>query len=194
MPRRARPAKQEIEISYAYDAETLGNQLIDQHHGHLIQAKILWLFTTQERKKCDRVRAASAAKLPPLQRFLASGTAASVQDGHDFLILIDVKQWGQLAQHQRLALVDHELSHCSVSDSGKWTIVGHDVEELTHIIARHGLWRNELAEMGKVSARQLHLLTDEVDRSPISAEARAELERLLGDVQLDPSDDPEASE
>jgi hypothetical protein len=64
----------------------------------------------------------------------------------------------------RMALVDHELSHCwfaTVDNDGVtqkfhqdgspwWTIRGHDLEEFCGVVERHGLWSEDLRAMARV--------------------------------------------
>ena len=152
---------QDIVITEALDAARIGGELIAEYHLHLLDARILYLFTTQQRKKCDRVRLASAHKFSALHRYLSSvhireTPEASVDYGADFLILIDREEWKRLSPRQQRALIDHELTHCArvekITDTGvegHWAIRGHDVEEFSDIIQRHGLWRQDLKNMAK---------------------------------------------
>jgi hypothetical protein len=170
----------EVHIRPALAAQEVGVRLIREHHIHLEEARILWLFTTAKRKKCDRVRLASAKKLSAMERYLSSGNE-SVETGYDFIGLIGVREWEGLTDQQRVALVDHELCHMAVflkdgelnrwrrfdpnydvlSDEIEWRygVRGHDLEEFTEVIERHGLWsadRQEFAEAA-TRARQLRL-------------------------------------
>jgi hypothetical protein len=158
-PKRAAPKKgtpKEIIIARLPEAERIANGLIEAHHTHLISAKIVYLSTTAKRKKCDRVRLGSAQKASGLLKWslAEAGTPA------DFIILISQGDWQWLPETHRVALVDHELAHCwrFVTDKGResWGLRGHDVEEFTEIIARHGLWRREHEELASV-VRQLPL-------------------------------------
>ena len=166
-------AKNEVVIREADPVEHIANRLIQAHHSHLADAKILYLFTSAKRKKCDRVRLGSAQKLSGLLRYLSSGTAASVADGYDFVVLIGSNEWRSLEEHQRMALVDHELSHCwryeKVDRKGnttdRWGLRGHDLEEFTDVVARHGLWRMEHKTMNRVM-RQLRLTEAESEAEP----------------------------
>lgn len=66
----------------------------------------------------------------------------------DFLIEVNWTAWRDLTGPQRVALIDHELSHFSISTSEKGdtlkTILGHDVEEFHSIVSRWGLWHAPL--------------------------------------------------
>jgi hypothetical protein len=141
----------EIVIRQAHEAAKMAEELIPKFHLHLLDARLLFLFTTQERKKCNRVRLGSAAKLSALQRYLSSNKT-SVEEGFDFLILIDQQQWAVLTHDQRVALIDHELCHCgrvetAKSDGtieGRFVLLAHEIEEFYGVVQRHGLWRREL--------------------------------------------------
>jgi putative metallopeptidase len=46
---------------------------------------------------------------------------------------------------QRRALVDHELNHLNIDiDTGKYSLLPHDLEEFSGIVRRHGLWRDSV--------------------------------------------------
>ena len=150
------PEKQ-ITIKPAHEAERMAQPIIEQHHSHLVGARILFLLTTQERTRGLRTVLASAQKLPALQKYLSSGGEHAVEEWHDFLILISETEWNALTREQRIALVDHELCHCWADpETGAWQLRGHDVEEFADVIARHGLWKQDVRTFGEV-IRQLRL-------------------------------------
>jgi hypothetical protein len=161
----------------------VARELITEHHPHLLAANILYVFTDQRRKRCDRVRLGSAAKMNALQRFLASGFDG-VEEGPNFIILIDSVLWAELTRDQRAALVDHELCHCAVfvngiDDAGfkgwrRWTnelkpidqwddwrfgMRGHDIEEFGEVLFRHGFWKPDAPEkkFGEIVALQTRI-------------------------------------
>lgn len=169
-------------LTVAHEVRAIANPLMHEHHGHLAGAQILFIFTDQKRKRCDRVRLGSAGKLTALQRFLSSGLD-SVEAGADFVVLIDENMWARLATPARLALVDHELCHCAVfiKDGKQWRrladgehtdefeywhygIRGHDLEEFGEVLYRHGFWKPDALErrFGEIVAMQLKLTPDEV--------------------------------
>lgn len=159
------------EMNLADAAQAIGKRLIHEHHPHLSGAEIIYVFTSQHRKRCDRVRLGSATKLNALQRFLSSGME-TVEGGHDFLILIDKGYWEILSSAQQMALIDHELMHCTVfvavgrnpkqwrlydhetddldAENVEWRygMRGHDVEEFADVLKRHGWWKPDAREKG----------------------------------------------
>lgn len=147
-----------IHITLAHEAKDIAAELIAEVHPHLRQAHILYLFTTQTQKKCEAVVLGKAKKLSALQKFLASGLE-SVESGHDFILQFDVNEWKELTESQRRALVDHELCHCGVGDSG-WKLKGHDIEEFRAVIERHGDWKRDVRAFIE-TAQQLPLVQSE---------------------------------
>ncbi len=135
-----------VEFEKADEAEQIANELIPECPVHLLDARILYLFTTQKRRKDDKVVLGSSAKMAALPRFLSSGLTA-VEEGFDFLILFGADEWKDLTLAQRRALVDHELCHCYFGfNKGErvWRLRGHDVEEFSAVIERHGLWKSDV--------------------------------------------------
>lgn len=169
-------------LTVAHAVRVLAEPLIREHHPHLSDAKMLFVFTDQRRKRCDRVRLGSAGKLTALQRFLSSGMD-SVEDGADFVILIDSNLWAVLDNRAREALVDHELCHCTVfvkigrpalwrrikkeenKDDFTWRygLRGHDIEEFGEVLYRWGFWKPDAPEraFGEIVALQLTLAPDQ---------------------------------
>lgn len=163
-------------IQLAPEVEEIARILIAKYHPHLADADLLYLFTDQRRKRCDRVRLGSASKMTSLQRFLASNSQ-SVESGHDFYLMFDSNEWGQLTDHQMRALTEHELLHCCVyvksgfswrrlgidenkEDHIEWRygLRGHTIEEFHEVIDRYGFWRGDEHEQKFAEAvKQLSL-------------------------------------
>lgn len=189
-------------LSVAHAARAIADRLIPEHHLHLAEAEILYIFTDQKRKKCDRVKVGSAAKMNALQRFLASGLDG-VDQGPNFLILIDSVWWDVAPPSERAALIDHELCHCAmfVNNSHppqwrrilpheirddfadwRWGLRGHDIEEFAAVLKRHGFWRRDEAEHEfEEIALQLVMPTssNSEKREVFSKEAKQAAEALL---------------
>jgi len=168
----------ETSIRPAFDAQNLAVPLIDAHHEHLQQARILWLFTTSKRTRGGHVTLGSASRSNPLQRFLSSGNE-SVQTGHDYIVLIDEGRWKRALATQRAALVDHLLCRMVQREvankrtgeiTRSWGTVGPDIEEFSDVILRHGVWLPEqqvmaqaMREQGNTLRLKLPDLQDEPD-------------------------------
>jgi len=83
----------------------------------------------------------------------------------DFLIEVNWTKWASLSPARRLALIDHELTHCSreETDDGetKYVLLPHDIEEFHSIVRRWGAWRPQLADFANAmgEGQQLGLFT-----------------------------------
>lgn len=150
----------DIEITEAVEAQEIARDLICDYHPHLLDANIVYLFTSQERKYRGDVVLGTAQRLGSLPKFFSSGEAASLEDGYDFCILLSEDQWKFLSVPQRHALIDHQLSHCGVRRTVNaitqevtehWTLLAHDVEEFRGVIERHGLWRLDLRKFAETA-------------------------------------------
>jgi predicted metallopeptidase len=62
----------------------------------------------------------------------------------DVIIEIAEDKWGGLGSKQRQALIDHELCHIVLAESGWSSTPAHDIEEFRCIIERYGLWNYDL--------------------------------------------------
>jgi len=61
----------------------------------------------------------------------------------DFIITYSFTAWIGLEWHQRLALIDHELSHCGKDvDGAGWVTVPHDLAEFGNVVRRWGPWHD----------------------------------------------------
>jgi len=158
----------ETSIRPALPAQELAGPLIAEHHAHLTDARILFLFTTAKRKKANRVVLGTAARLGVVARYLSSGLE-SIDTGYDFMILLSEKQWSSLKAAQRLALVDHCLCRCGQrvtvntrtgAETVTWCTLAPDVEEFSAVVERHGLWLKSQQEFHKRAGRQLPLEED----------------------------------
>jgi len=63
---------------------------------------------------------------------------------YDFIVWISEDDYTGLDEQRRDALIDHQLCHIALSDSGGWTVRGHDIEEFNKIIERYGAWNADL--------------------------------------------------
>lgn len=75
---------------------------------------------------------------------------------YDFCILLNKQYWEEFSHAQKVALIDHELSHAAVStdkdgnvrcdDRGRilYRTRRHDTEEFRSVIRRHGLYKSDL--------------------------------------------------
>lgn len=122
----------------ARQVEAIGKVLVDAIHPDLSNASIAYIFR-EKMKTRDRVVLGKAGKADGKLSFFA---------GYDFVIEINWQEWRRLSDMQKIALVDHELSHCGreENDKGerKWVILSHEIEEFNGIVRRWGLWKSDL--------------------------------------------------
>jgi predicted SprT family Zn-dependent metalloprotease len=112
--------------------------LIPMLHEELQSAKIAYLFR-ENISHGDRVRLGVASKAGGKIHFLSD---------IDFCIDFNWTAWRRLDGAARIALVDHELTHCTLDD-GEWMMRHHDVEEFGEIVRRWGVWKPDLREFAK---------------------------------------------
>lgn len=124
-----------------HDAEqpaAIARVLIRAIHHHLANARIGYLF----REKIER-----RGQLVWAQVSKAGGKLAYFSE-LDFLMEVNWTQWTSLDPARRVALIDHELTHCErqETDAGeKYVIAPHDLEEFNSIARRWGSWRPSIA-------------------------------------------------
>lgn len=71
---------------------------------------------------------------------------ALLGDDVQFIITLSAPDWKTMSGRQRTALLDHELSHCVAEEGEVFGLRGHDIEEFTHILKRHGAWHDGIRE------------------------------------------------
>lgn len=128
----------------------LADELIEAHHPHLRDLNIGLLMRSEASRSGGKEIWGKAKKAGAELRTLLN---------LDFVIWLAADVWWRLEDNQRRALVDHELTHCGVNAEGAPTMIGHDFEEFTSIVKRHGLWRTALEYMA--IAVQPHLVPPE---------------------------------
>ena len=121
----------------APEVERIAQHLIVQHHGHLINANIKYLFRRGPWTSKKRETQGKATKVTGVNEYLT---------GLDFIIMINIEVWDQLSAKEKVALVDHELEHCCEEDD-KFFVQGHDVEDFLAVIKRNGFWSPDLKRM-----------------------------------------------
>ena len=86
--------------------------------------------------------------------------------GVDFVLVYSFQAWVGLTLTQKLALLDHELSHCGRDPDEGWTTVPHDLAEFGTVVRRFGAWHEGI----KVFQAQLELFAGVArarDRTPM---------------------------
>lgn len=134
----------------------LMNRLIEESHEELTDARIALAWNTSWKPDKDgRVTLGKCKKATDLDRELYP---------YDFVIMLqrDFYEDGEVTDHQRSALIDHELSHAAVTEDpltgdpiiderGRkvYRLRKHDVEEFSSIIARYGTYKRDLEDFAQ---------------------------------------------
>lgn len=149
------------------ELDRIGAELVGKYHNHLLEAEISYLVTSKTMSRAGKAIAGKARKASGLIKYYARS---------DFIIVVADTFWQAVGRPERLALVDHELSHCSVDHdedgNRSWVLVGHDIEEFTAVVDRHGLWHDALKKFGRSAAKQLEL---DLAKPNQKSEAKAEV-------------------
>jgi len=137
----------DTKIHAADDAEAMAEILIAEFHKEIRGVSIAYLF---KEKMGGRgwIDTGKADLANPVLKYLS---------GYDFIIKLNWTVWKAMDLVQRAALLDHELEHCGVSDSGKPEIQKHDVQEFNAIVGRWGPYHDALAQFLRLANPQLGL-------------------------------------
>lgn len=118
---------------------TLMFELMNEYHLNLRNAKIKCLFYDKPRKHGGKVILGTAEVVSPKFNYLTD---------IDFIISIYEGAWDIMAEQEKKALLDHELSHCFVGEDKQgntvYKTIPHDFEEFKDIIERYGLWQDNI--------------------------------------------------
>lgn len=139
-------------------------------HAHLVRARIGFIFQIPASTQDGRLVLGRAQRIGERQQ--AAGLAL------DFLITIAEDQWNVMSPERRMALLDHELSHCGGNSVDGWKLRTHEVQEFLGVIDRHGLYRFELSEMAEIIQRRLPLEIEAPAPALVAVDA-ADLTRQL---------------
>jgi hypothetical protein len=135
-------------------------KVVEKWHPHLEEARIAlaWKVGGWKPDRDGIMKLGQAKKASDLDREMKP---------YDFVILLSQTGWDELSKEQRLALVDHEASHCEVSrdertgevrldDRGRkvYRMRHHDIAEFRAVVKRHGLYTRDLEEFVKVAVEQ----------------------------------------
>ncbi len=116
----------------------IGRVLVQSLHPELVNARIGYLFR-EKLMDHDHIRLAQASK--------ATGKLAFFSE-FDLLIEVNWKAWRWMADAQKIAVLDHELTHFArdIDKKGKtiYRVVAHDIEEFASIVRRWGTWKRDL--------------------------------------------------
>lgn len=135
---------------HAPEVEAIAETLIDivDRHADLRRVRIEYVFIDKAPKSKGSIVWGRARKLTGLAAFFAverrDRPPVFRAPAPFFVIEISHDIWQDLDDRQRRALVDHELSHCTVDIDDEGVVVlgmiGHGIEEFAGVVERNGLW------------------------------------------------------
>lgn len=135
----------------ANEVRDVADTLIEEHHEHIEEMEVRYIFESKHTMHKGRVRMAHVRKIGGLNAYLARSHELESMSGARppapvaesfFLMVVAYDVWKELTGPQRIALVDHEL--CHIGQDGELT--GHDIEEFAPVLARHGAWKPDLKQ------------------------------------------------
>ena len=155
-PKMKKPKKISVEVIPQHDESgeqlplyQLLDTLIDKFHEHLQTAKIVLVWQADMKPDTDgRIVLGTCRRRSDLDRELGDV---------DFVIALNKDAWGTLKENQQTAVLDHELCHAQVArdkeggmkryakDRPIWRLRKHDLEEFKAIVARHGMYKQDIA-------------------------------------------------
>lgn len=110
----------------------IAREVIEKWHPDLMDASIAFIFRSEAPTSNGRITYGAASRIKPEHQLLGLD--------HDFFIWLAQDKWYTLTDAQKMALVDHELCHCTFNDKDQAKMVDHDIQEFACIIERHGFW------------------------------------------------------
>jgi hypothetical protein len=134
-------------------------EMVKANHNHLTDAKIILAWRYGWKSDADgRLKLGQCKKASELDRKLHD---------HDFVILLNHEAWNTagFTEAQMKALIDHELCHAEVTHDRNgepkvdadgrtmYRIRRHDCEEFREIVARHGLWKQDLEAFAETAMK-----------------------------------------
>lgn len=177
-----------VTYSPAPQVANIAERLIKEHHDHLADIGVEYVFRSEHAERHGHVVLGKARKVSGLNAWLVKkerlaameGTVqvnngpkvpldAYADDEPFFVIEIAGDIWKVLDPPEREALVDHELSHCQTKlnkDAELQLFVApHDLEEFSAVIARRGLWRPNLKQFFRAAKAGQPTLWSELEES-----------------------------
>ncbi len=131
-----------VDADTAADLAAITKDLIEKHHRHLRQASIRFAWAYSWAEDADGfITLGQAKKIGELERDAT---------GVDFYLILNNAIWQELGEAERVALIDHELSHCEVCYDEKgeprrdvrdrivYRLRKHDFEGFGANVRRHG--------------------------------------------------------
>ena len=104
----------------------------------------------QENPESDFAKAKIKYLMKPMKKskwagqcHLAHGPWRHLLPDHDYVVILWDEYW-QAHEDNREPLLYHELCHVARTESGKWALRQHDIQEFPEVILRYGCWNPQL--------------------------------------------------
>ncbi len=135
------------------DGEALIAKLRPAYHKHLEGLAILCFSKPEASKSKGRINVAKAMKATPILKAALRHHDEKI----DYLVVVGLDEFKPMDAKTKEAVIDHELCHfAGPDDKGNMKMRGHDVEEFTEILERHGAWDSSRYYFAK-AAQELQL-------------------------------------
>jgi hypothetical protein len=155
-----------VTYSEAPPVQKVADKLIDSYHPALKGHRVDCLFRSEEQKTNGQVVLGTARKVAGMNAYLAQRhdelqrlpgeTEAELRCAPFFLLVIAENMWIAMDDEKRSALVDHLLSRCQVksSENGPRLMTVAPPAEFPDVLARHGMWRQDLEKLVRAAGPQ----------------------------------------
>jgi hypothetical protein len=123
-------------------------RIIEEHHPHLAEADIVYLFKGGRWCSKGRTITGKALVVQEMWRFVG---------GCDLVLILSEVIYKNLSAEGQAALIDHELSHFCGPTAGKngvlyWSLRDHDVREFSAVVKRHKICMSNLRALAEPDA------------------------------------------
>jgi len=140
-----------MQFSENEPARAIAQEIIAERREDLVDVRIAYLFTDTVLKEKGKFVLGRTYKADPKVQFFGDV---------DFVLVFPAELWAKMTDEQKLAVVDHELTHCCVeldeNDEPTYSVRPHDFEGFLDEIERHGFWTSDLKNLeDKVSQLDL---------------------------------------
>lgn len=162
-------------FTMAPELEARAEKRIKAHYPALRDVSILYVWRDKATRSHGSLVLGSTTRLSGRAAMLFAAAVAGEGNPYDaelnpdedltrYVIELASDVWLLLEEAQRDALLDHYLTRCRVDDEGRLALRA-PTAEFPVIVERHGLWRDEITELGRALAKsgQLSLLAEEVE-------------------------------
>lgn len=137
----------------------IGEELIAKHFPFLKDARIDYLMRTRENEGTDKVVE------PRVGEAMGSAKAAGAVDrllhNWDFRIIVSGNCWAKLNDHDRRALLYHQLCHCDMHE-GRPRLTRPDFDGFLSELTHFGTWAKPLKDMQEAFLQSQLDFADEV--------------------------------